>query len=161
MAGGFLGWSTDQNSTTATYADQESVKNLAAVNEAVVNLYAVWKLNTVSLIIRTVNTVDNNQSYIFDVTGRSLDGEENIKLQVVLAANDEQTIVGLPAGTYTVADQNGWSWRYEHMSAEKDVHSTTVIAEFGYSYNQMLSEKVYWLNGYGNEQIRTAASSNG
>ena len=40
----FIGWSTSSSATTATYTDKQSVSNLASAPDAVVNLYAVWKL---------------------------------------------------------------------------------------------------------------------
>ena len=39
----FLGWSENQNATTATYTDGQSVMNLTSENGAVVTLYAVWE----------------------------------------------------------------------------------------------------------------------
>ena len=42
----FLGWSTNANSTTATYTDQQSVSNLTTTNSGTVNLYAIWQMNT-------------------------------------------------------------------------------------------------------------------
>ena len=40
----FLGWSTVDSATAATYTDGQSVSNLTAVADGEVNLYAVWKL---------------------------------------------------------------------------------------------------------------------
>lgn len=40
----FLGWSTSPNATSATYTDQQSVKNLATGGS--VTLYAVWRIQT-------------------------------------------------------------------------------------------------------------------
>lgn len=39
----FLGWSENQNATTATYTDEQAVMNLASEQGAVVTLYAVWE----------------------------------------------------------------------------------------------------------------------
>ena len=39
----FLGWSTDKNATTATYADNASVSNLTATSGDTVTLYAIWQ----------------------------------------------------------------------------------------------------------------------
>ena len=40
----FIGWATTSSATTATYTDGQSVSNLTSAPDAVVNLYAVWKL---------------------------------------------------------------------------------------------------------------------
>ncbi|MCD7824913.1 MAG: InlB B-repeat-containing protein, partial [Clostridiaceae bacterium] len=45
----FQGWSTASSSSTVTYADQESVKNLSSKSGDTINLYAVWKVNTYTI----------------------------------------------------------------------------------------------------------------
>ena len=40
----FVGWATSASATTATYSNKQSVSNLSSAPDAVVNLYAVWKL---------------------------------------------------------------------------------------------------------------------
>ena len=40
----FLGWHTDPNATEALYTDKQEVGNLTLENNAVIDLYAVWKL---------------------------------------------------------------------------------------------------------------------
>ena len=47
----FLGWSTDPEATTATYTDQESVKNLTTTNGDIVVLYAVWKKAVAPVVV--------------------------------------------------------------------------------------------------------------
>lgn len=39
----FIGWSKNASATTATYTDQESVKNLTSTHGDTITLYAVWK----------------------------------------------------------------------------------------------------------------------
>ncbi|MBO4962306.1 MAG: InlB B-repeat-containing protein [Clostridia bacterium] len=41
----FLGWSKSSTATTATYTDEQSVKNLTTTNNGTVTLYAVWSIN--------------------------------------------------------------------------------------------------------------------
>lgn len=41
----FLGWSEDQNATSATYSDKEKVKSLSITDGDTVTLYAVWQEN--------------------------------------------------------------------------------------------------------------------
>ena len=147
----FLGWATTATGAVA-YADQEDVENLTVEDGKAIDLYAVWEINLFNLIIKTNNTVDANQSYIFTVIGEAVDGTQ-INLQVAMGANDEQKIVGVPAGTYTVADQQGWSWRYDHQTQTQNVYNDVVV-DFSYTYTKMIDTKIYWLNGYGNEQIR-------
>lgn len=49
----FLGWSTSNTATTATYADKASVKNLAT--SGTVTLYAVWKVKTCTITFKNVD----------------------------------------------------------------------------------------------------------
>ena len=143
----FTGW-MDENGKS--YTDEEKVKNLMASGS--ITLYAQWEINTVSLIIKTYGE-DENQSFIFTVSGTPLDQNEvTITLTVAMGANDVQKIVNLPAGTYTITDQQRWSWRYSSQSVEDNVH-TDVVVDFNYTYSQMVPERVFWLNGYGNEQL--------
>ena len=51
----FKGWSTSQTATSATYTNQQTVKNLTATNGGTVTLYAVWELE------QTVFYAKNNQ----------------------------------------------------------------------------------------------------
>ncbi|MCH4221624.1 MAG: InlB B-repeat-containing protein, partial [Eggerthellaceae bacterium] len=54
----FIGWNTDPNATTATYADQENVGNLSATDGATVTLYAIWQeVGAVNLTYQSNDTV--------------------------------------------------------------------------------------------------------
>ena len=144
----FAGWATAANSEEIAYEDAEAVTNLAETKDAIVELYAVWEINLVSLLITTENTVDGSQTYVFDVTGTGKDGTD-VRLQVAMGAHSQKKIVGLPAGSYTISDENGWSWRFDHQSETHDVLDTTYIVEFDYTYDHM-NGKTRWLNGYSN-----------
>lgn len=61
---------------------------------------------------------DTDQSFIFTVRylGLSVGGSEIIPeytYEVVIQGAGSRTIVGLPVGVYTVAENSDWSWRYE------------------------------------------------
>ena len=49
----FKGWSTNKDAELPEYAEQQSVKNLASQNNAVVNMYAVWSPNSSSAYTKT------------------------------------------------------------------------------------------------------------
>lgn len=114
-----------------------------------ITLTAQWSIKSYDLIIQTSNSVDSNQSFIYDVTGDTKDGAK-ISLTVVLGANDSQKIAGLPAGNYTITEKNRWSWRF-------GVQKRTVLLEDAapdvqiFTYSSILSK--VWLNGYGNQMI--------
>ena len=44
----FLGWATEENGGVV-YTDQQTVSNLTAENNAIVNLYAVWEINSYTI----------------------------------------------------------------------------------------------------------------
>lgn len=58
----------------------------------------------------TVKKIDgaSNESYVFNVYK---DGQKYS--EVSIWGNGEQTIYELPVGTYTIAEDTGWSWRYD------------------------------------------------
>jgi len=101
-------------------------------------LTAQWEINTVALVIKA----PSGQSFLFDVKGKTLDNR-NVNLTVEVSGTKT---VKLPAGNYTVANQNGWSWRYANVeSQEVHLRSADVTADFSGSFSQNKSK---WLSGY-------------
>ena len=64
----FTGWNTEKDGSGQSYADQESVKNLTAVNGGTVTMYAQWKLSTYNVIFDKNNGTGSmeNQVMTFD-----------------------------------------------------------------------------------------------
>lgn len=58
--------------------------------------------------------IDEYQTFLFTVTGPA-----GRTYQVAIQGNGSQTIVGLPVGSYTVAEQSNWSWRYAPASVSQ------------------------------------------
>ncbi len=69
----FIGWSKSSKATSATYEDQEAVKNLSPSNGATIILYAVWQKNPVTVKEIFVETAPTKTEYftddVFDTTG--------------------------------------------------------------------------------------------
>ena len=98
----FIGWATSASATSATYTDGQSVNNLASAPDAVVNLYAVWKL------VLEVTSVTARQRYpwnglvdidlTFSADGLSkvffevkdTVGNTNLNAQTIYVGNPEQ-----------------------------------------------------------------------
>ena len=59
-------------------------------------------------------TIDENQSFLFDVTGPN-----GYSKRVVIKGSGSVTIKGLKIGKYTVTEVTGWSWRYTPDSETK------------------------------------------
>ena len=110
----FIGWSTSAGATSATYTDGQSVSNLASAPDAVVNLYAVWKL------VLEVTSVTARQRYPWnglvdiDVTFsagglskvffevKDTAGNTNLNAQTIYVGNPEQNnrTLEVQPGTY-------------------------------------------------------------
>ena len=63
----FKGWSTSSTATSATYTNAQSVKNLTSTNGATVTLYAVWQVNTYTVVYNanggTGTTANSSHTY--------------------------------------------------------------------------------------------------
>lgn len=82
-----------------------------------------------------------NEPYVFTVYK---DSEEYTEVTVV--GNGSETIYELPVGTYTIAEDTGWSWRFTYndggevmLSAENTTGTITCTNT---------QKKHYWLNGF-------------
>ncbi|MCQ2517567.1 MAG: InlB B-repeat-containing protein, partial [Lachnospiraceae bacterium] len=59
----FVGWSTSKKAKYAEYKDGSSVRNLSSKNNGNVNLYAVWKVNTYSIVFLSDEDSDGYETY--------------------------------------------------------------------------------------------------
>ncbi|MGM9565030.1 InlB B-repeat-containing protein [Evtepia sp.] len=146
----FVGWYTDaacQNAVTANDGTVQDNKFTPAKTEGTpwtdATYYAKFEPATTSLtIIKSgCEAVDENQSFIFTVTGYGLP-EGGIK--VVIVGNGRATIDGLTVGqTYTVTEDASWSWRYS-----ADTGSITLGANIQNEVTITNSRNnPYWLDG--------------
>ena len=93
-----------------------------------------------------------DQSFLFVVTGDPIaEGVDFAPLQVVLTKDKPSvTIKGLPAGTYTVTEKDGWSWRQTALDAQAaawdNENKKMLVTEIPFDFGS--AEKIYWLNGY-------------
>lgn len=85
--------------------------------------------------------IDENQTFVFTVEG------PNVNMQVVIEGNGETTIKGLPAGTYTVTEDTGWSWRYEPEEASYTVTANDIKKGEATVTFVNTRENEQWLNG--------------
>ena len=94
--------------------------------------------------------IDENQSFIFNVSGQGL------SMDVVLNASNNftATLSRLPVGEYTVSEKSGWSWRYSFAGAEGDdiqLNGSTVTIPVDDEINSLTVSNGRgnnkWLNG--------------
>lgn len=90
-------------------------------------------------------SVDENQSFLFRVSGTSDDGTA-IDLYVTINGAGSVKIEGLPWGTYTIEEITDWSWRYlsdvnsKQLSTVDDESKNVVV------FTNTRTER-YWLSG--------------
>ena len=128
--------------TSKTLDIQIEEDNVAKVN--IITFYYELALTDLTISKQGCEAIDENQSFIFTVTGGEL---PEAGLKVVVKGNGSVTITGLKVGTtYTITEDTGWSWRYtptangqEHtMVADKTQNTVTFT-------NERKEDK--WLNG--------------
>lgn len=74
--------------------------------------------------------------------------------EVTIAANGSETIYELPVGIYTIAEDTGWSWRYNpNYSASVTLAASTPENQVAYTgeitcTNEKINDKDKWLNGF-------------
>lgn len=71
-------------------------------------------LTTLTIRKEGWQNIDENQSFLFDVTG-----PDGYSKRVVIKGSGSVTIKGLKIGKYTVTEVTGWSWRYTPDSETK------------------------------------------
>ena len=87
--------------------------------------------------------IDENQSFIFKVTGIDANNT-NISITVVIHGNDSVTIKDLPVGKYQVKEISDWSWRYSPKDPIKEV---SVDADGTAIPFENERTKIFWLDG--------------
>ena len=116
----FVGWYSDAACTTWVSADSKYVPEKVAGKNVAATYYAKFEPNQGSLTIEKTVKGGVEQDFIFDVTG----GGKTYTVVISCGADGKgsTTIQGLTAGSYTVAERTGWSWKYECTNgASKDV----------------------------------------
>lgn len=107
---------------------------------AVVTITNTYKFCDLTITKTGWNSTDENQSFIFTVTGPN-----GFKMDVVINGNGSVTIKDLLIGEYTVTENTDWSWRYTPDGKTKTI---TLVAngenEVAFDNNRSW---IYWLSG--------------
>lgn len=116
----FVGWYSDANcehkvSDGYSYVPE---KNSDGMYEAA-TYYAKFEYNLTSMTLRkevTGGAYDANDMFIFTIT----DSSGHVFAKVTVTAGEKVTISGLTVGeTYTITEDNNWSWRYANHADEQ------------------------------------------
>ena len=93
------------------------------------------------------DTIDENQAFVFHVTGTDVD----MYVTINFPGKGEVTIKDLKPGTYKITEESGWSWRYEVTDgASKTIEPKNVgISTPGQASVSFANSrtKTLWLNG--------------
>lgn len=103
-------------------------------------------VKTCTLTITKQGSQDDNQGFIFKVTGPKA-------FTVSVQGNGSVTIAGLPIGSYTVTE-DGWSWRYS-ADGEKTADLTPTAHDVSITVNNDL-QNPYLLDGSAYAQNKAA-----
>ena len=74
---------------------------------------------TIQKTAKAGTTIDPNQTFVFKVKNN----DNGKTMEIVITGEGQQTIKGLPMGSYTITEDTGWSWQYRPT---KDTQTITV-----------------------------------
>ena len=150
----FVGWYKDEACTQAVDTSWIGAnnkltpkKNANGMYEAA-TYYAKFEYDITDLTIskKGCADIDENQSFIFTITGGDLPSGG---LKVVIHGESSVTVKGLKVGTtYTVTEDDGWSWRYTPKENAKS-KNITLTADATKNKLEFINVRTatLWLNG--------------
>ncbi len=134
-------WNVGEATTTAN-GDSVTTKVTAGNQTDVVciNTYSPLVAN-LTITKNGAQAIDENQSFIFKVSG------EGIDLNVVIHGNGSVTIKDLPIGDYTVTENAAWSWRYTVADGKGTQNITLTASGTNEVEFKNTRNLIYWLSG--------------
>lgn len=112
-----------------------------------VNFIVHIKTFDLTITKRGTNSIDHDnsterQSYIFHVSGPN-----GFKMDIVICGDGSKTIKNLPVGTYTVTENESWSWRYDAKASSYSVTVADIVNGQASVTVVNTRSNPYWLNG--------------
>lgn len=126
--------------TNYDYDTTQYEANLSS-GSAVVTITNTYKFCDLTITKTGWNATDENQSYIFTVTGPN-----GFKMDVVINGNGSVTIKDLLIGEYTVTENTDWSWRYTPDGGKTKTITLAADEENKVNFDNSRSW-IYWLSG--------------
>ena len=140
----FVGWYTDEGCTNKVDDSWVGSDNKLTPAKALdgffaaATYYAKFEKDVADLKIvkEGWNTADENQSFIFTITGKAGTNTAGVENTVVIHPNKDGSgelsavLKALPVGEYTVTEDTNWSWRYTPKADDqvKESQSVTITA---------------------------------
>lgn len=72
---------------------------------------------TIQKTAKAGTTIDQNQTFVFKVKNN----DNGKTMEIVITGAGQQTIKGLPMGSYTITEDTGWSWQYHPTEATQTI----------------------------------------
>ena len=167
----FVGWYTDEKCTNKV-ADSwvDSDNKLTPQKEGsepdqmykAATYYAKFEKDVADLKIvkEGWDTADENQSFIFTITGKANTNTAGVENTVIIHPNKDgggelsAVLKDLPVGEYTVTEDTNWSWRYTPKSDKQNPESQTVTITASSKGDKIVTvtfknerTEFKWLNG--------------
>ena len=157
----FQGWSTSSSATSATYSNQQSVKNLTSTHGGTVTLYAVWKIisYTVSYDANGGTGAPSAQTKNYG-TNITLSSTKPTKAQTT--ANGYTLTFDGNTGTAsktTATATNTTTYTFTGWNTAKDGSGTSYSAGATYSANAGATLYAQWSSSTSKGSITTATAS--
>lgn len=135
----FVGWYSDAACNNLCTANPMLILKKPDDGWAYTTYYAKFELGVAPLTIKRENA-EAGQVYVYEIKKAD---DPAFVIYVTITGNGAAVIRDLPIASYTVTQQNGWSWRYDD-SAQSFNHQSVdgTIVTFGGS-----SKTNQWLNG--------------
>ena len=115
-----------------------------------ITLTAVYEpvLSNIEIVVN--NSELKNQSFVLNISGTASNGNEFIPVKAAIICDENGygrvALKEIPVGTYTVAVQNNWSWRYELSAANVVADTSKEIHTI--NFEDFSTKNNFWLNGY-------------
>ena len=72
---------------------------------------------TIQKTAKAGTTIDPNQTFVFKVKNN----DTGKTMEIVITGASQQTIKGLPMGSYTITEDTNWSWQYNPPEATQTI----------------------------------------
>lgn len=160
----FVGWYSDEACSKQVSKSMAFIPTKSDDPWTNTTYYAKFEYNLTSMTLRknvTDGAYDANDMFIFTIT----DSSSKVFAKVTVTAGQEVTISGLTVGeTYTITEDNNWSWRYNDqvsvqrkMTADPDDNVVNVtntldnnkwLGASSYAINQCVKNISYKINQF-------------
>lgn len=77
---------------------------------------------TIKKTAKNGSIIDPNQTFVFKVKNNDTDKT----MEIVITGEGQQTIKGLPMGSYTITEDTGWSWQYKPTKNDQQVTTDNI-----------------------------------